>query len=72
MLAQGPLTLSLSPRGERTAGTSAAASSGVPSPLGEKDRMRGDFAKYSTGFGITLHGPVKPGDDMSGLRRKFD
>ena len=43
----------LSPRGEASARTSAADSSAVPSPLGEKDRMRGDLAKQSTGFVMT-------------------
>jgi hypothetical protein len=44
---QDPLTLSLSPRGERTLLRAqhmyfeAVPCSTVPSPLGEKDRMRG-------------------------------
>ena len=39
---KSPLTLSLSPSGERTPECPADNSS-VPSPLGEKDKMRGDF-----------------------------
>ncbi len=35
---------------------SAADISGVPSPLGEKDRMRGDSVKHPTGLAITLRG----------------
>ncbi len=41
---EGPLTPALSPRGEgvgRGLAVSVEANSGVPSPLGEKDRMRG-------------------------------
>jgi hypothetical protein len=34
---------------------SAAGNSSDPSPLGEKDRMRGDFASCSTGFRIAQH-----------------
>ena len=48
-----PLTLSLSPRGERTPERPLRASSSVPSPRGEKDRMRGDFVKHSTLFRTT-------------------
>ena len=44
MATEDPLTLSLSPRGERTLELSSAGNSGVPSPLGEKDRMRGDLS----------------------------
>ncbi len=44
-----PHSVSL-PKGREDPITSAAANSSVPSPLGEKDRMRGDFAKQSTGF----------------------
>ena len=54
--AEDPLTLSLS-QGREDARILAAGSSGVPSPLGEKDRMRGDFVKHSTGFGITAWRP---------------
>ena len=43
--AKDPLTLSLSPRGERTLELSAADILGVLSPLGEKDRMRGSCAE---------------------------
>jgi DNA mismatch repair protein MutS len=39
-----PLTLSLSPRGERTPEPGSEDDSSVPSPLGEKDRMRGSSA----------------------------
>jgi release factor glutamine methyltransferase len=42
-----PHSVSL-PRGREDPRTHAAAYSGVPSPLGEKDRMRGDSASYST------------------------
>ena len=47
-----PHSVSL-PKGREDAGIPDAASSGVPSPLGEKDGMRGDFANHSTGFRIT-------------------
>ena len=51
-VAKSPLTLS-SPRGERgTLRNVAEENSGVPSPLGERDRVRGDFATCSPGFGI--------------------
>jgi hypothetical protein len=45
-----PHSVSL-PEGREDPITCAADISGVPSPLGEKDRMRGDFAKHSTGSG---------------------
>ncbi len=45
--------------GRGGARTSAADNSGVLSPLGERDRVRGDFAKHSTGFSVT------PPDDAS-------
>jgi len=46
-----PHSVSL-PKGREDPRTSAADNSGVPSPLGEKDRMRGDFAEGSTGSNI--------------------
>ena len=45
-----PLILSLSPRGEGTLEL-PAAEFGVLSPLGERDRVRGEFAKHSAGIG---------------------
>ena len=52
---EDPLTLSLSPRRERAdcgPFPDAEDNSGVPSPLGEKDRMRGDFMTQSSASGI--------------------
>ena len=46
-----PHSVSL-PKGREDPINRDAANSGVPSPLGEKDRMRGDFAKPSTGTAI--------------------
>ena len=43
--------------------TCAAGSSSVPSPLGEKDRMRGDFPTQSTGFDVTPS-PLIEGHDF--------
>jgi len=65
---QDPLTLSLSPWGERTPELILAnAINSVPSPLGEKDRMRGD----STGPGDLVKGwcpgalrPMESGDGL--------
>jgi len=51
-LTKSPLTLSLSPRGERTLEYSLQTIRTSLLPLGEKDRMRGDFVKRSSGFGI--------------------
>ena len=38
--------------GRRNARNSLGGNSGVLSPLGERDRVRGDFVKHSTGFSI--------------------
>ena len=56
--AKSPSILSLSPRGEGTLESAAALILRVLSPLGERDRVRGDFAKCSTGFSITLAGII--------------
>ncbi len=53
-----PHSVSL-PKGREDARTSAAGYSGVPSPLGEKDRMRGASAKQSTAS-WDLHNPPPP------------
>jgi hypothetical protein len=46
-IVQDPLTLSLSPRGERTPEFSSERRfNSVPSPLGEKDRMRGSWTAH--------------------------
>jgi hypothetical protein len=57
-----PHSVSL-PKGREDPRTRAAQNSGVPSPLGEKDRMRGDSVKHSTGFCIiaTAIGPGRSG-----------
>ncbi len=47
-----PHSVSL-PKGREDARILAVDSTGVPSPLGEKDRMRGDSAKQSRGSNIT-------------------
>ena len=47
-----PHSVSL-PKGRETLELSSAGNSGVPSPLGEKDRMRGDSVKQSTVFGMS-------------------
>ena len=57
-----PHSVSL-PEGREDARNSAAANSSVPSPLGEKGRMRGDSATQSTGFGLAPS-PLIQGHDF--------
>ncbi len=52
--AKDPLTLSLPPLGRGDPITCAAGNSSVPSPLGERDTVRGDFANQSTGIDIAV------------------
>ena len=44
---KGPLTLSLSPLGRGDPRIDVEDNSTVPSPLGEKDRMKGDFVRHN-------------------------
>jgi DNA mismatch repair protein MutS len=65
---EGPLTLSLSPRGERTPELRSEDGSRVPSPLGERDRMRGasgsaQLNPKATDAALNRHGAEAPRDD---------
>jgi precorrin-3B synthase len=67
---EDPLILSFSPRGEGTPLIPLGkVNSGVLSPLGERDRVRGDLAKSSTGPGIKgwCPGALRPMESGGGL-----
>ncbi|MGO9486150.1 MAG: AAA family ATPase, partial [Rhodomicrobium sp.] len=61
-----PHSVSL-PKGREDARIPAAAGSRVPSPLGEKDRMRGDFAKQSTAFDVTPNSVIMSLSQATGV-----
>jgi hypothetical protein len=62
------------PEGRGSARTIRGVNSGVLSPLGERDRVRGDSVKRSTGYDITVRSSqgeqfLRPGHIDGHLRR---